>query len=366
LLAEVRLLFAPGSLAHATWSNRRRRYAQWPREDLNLAAVGRRYSGRLTLRALELKGDNLPVQMVYSSATARRITGKPRNHLISFSGRSPSFTRHCPTSRAASVAWKQHSQRPRFHDSVTATGLQITITGTVESGAPKARSIQIVDGGETFVANSVDTVPENYRQQVQRSWRINNSRLVKPPAAGGQTGKPARTAHRDSLPQRSFRRNCRRLPTSLLRFRRASQRHARVWRDERSVAFSKDGTTGAPKKCGSSRRHLSPKAGDASAQAPEFTSSCTAGKQAAISRQRGHRRWYEVVLFAAVFTVWGDGKKLFESKYVAHNHFRTQECSADVTGVDVLELRVQVVNGNTAFMPSGSNPAVAEEDTPDK
>ena len=35
----------------------------------------------------------------------------------------------------------------------------------------------------------------------------------------------------------------------------------------------------------------------------------------------------------AVFTVWGDGKKLFESKYIAHNHARTQECSVDISGV---------------------------------
>ena len=42
----------------------------------------------------------------------------------------------------------------------------------------------------------------------------------------------------------------------------------------------------------------------------------------------------------AIFSVWGDGKKLFESKNIAHNHLRTQECSVDVTGVDVLELQV--------------------------
>lgn len=48
----------------------------------------------------------------------------------------------------------------------------------------------------------------------------------------------------------------------------------------------------------------------------------------------------------AIFTVLGDGKELFKSKNIAHNHFRTQECSVDVSGVEVLELRVQCIGNN--------------------
>ncbi len=45
----------------------------------------------------------------------------------------------------------------------------------------------------------------------------------------------------------------------------------------------------------------------------------------------------------ATFTVLGDGKQLFESKPIAHTgHLqRTQDCSVDVNGVDVLELRIR-------------------------
>src|SRR5262249_27630225 len=49
----------------------------------------------------------------------------------------------------------------------------------------------------------------------------------------------------------------------------------------------------------------------------------------------------------ALFTVLGDGKELWKSGYIAHNHARSQECQVDIKGVDVLELRVQVVNGNS-------------------
>jgi mono/diheme cytochrome c family protein len=48
----------------------------------------------------------------------------------------------------------------------------------------------------------------------------------------------------------------------------------------------------------------------------------------------------------AIFEVWGDGKRLFESKETSHTHLRSYDCSVDVSGVDVLELRVRVINGN--------------------
>src|SRR5262249_22779310 len=49
----------------------------------------------------------------------------------------------------------------------------------------------------------------------------------------------------------------------------------------------------------------------------------------------------------AIFTIWGDGKKLFESKNIAHNHFRTQDCAVGVSGVDILELRVHAIGHNS-------------------
>jgi hypothetical protein len=48
----------------------------------------------------------------------------------------------------------------------------------------------------------------------------------------------------------------------------------------------------------------------------------------------------------ATFRVLGDGRELWASRQIAHNHARSQECEVDVTGVDILELRVQVANGN--------------------
>jgi hypothetical protein len=48
----------------------------------------------------------------------------------------------------------------------------------------------------------------------------------------------------------------------------------------------------------------------------------------------------------ATFRVLGDDRELWASGPIAHNHSRSQECVVAVTGVDVLELRVQVANGN--------------------
>jgi S1-C subfamily serine protease len=49
----------------------------------------------------------------------------------------------------------------------------------------------------------------------------------------------------------------------------------------------------------------------------------------------------------ATFTVWGDGKLLWKSQPLAHTMARLDECRVDVSGVDVLEVRVAVLNGNT-------------------
>ena len=48
----------------------------------------------------------------------------------------------------------------------------------------------------------------------------------------------------------------------------------------------------------------------------------------------------------AVFTVYEDGRPLWESAAIAHNHAHSQACSVDVSGVDELELRVRCINGN--------------------
>jgi S1-C subfamily serine protease len=48
----------------------------------------------------------------------------------------------------------------------------------------------------------------------------------------------------------------------------------------------------------------------------------------------------------ATFTVWGDGKQLWKSQPLGHTMARFQECRVDVSGVDVLELRVAVLNGS--------------------
>jgi hypothetical protein len=47
-----------------------------------------------------------------------------------------------------------------------------------------------------------------------------------------------------------------------------------------------------------------------------------------------------IVFSAAVFEVWGDGKRLWQSQPIKQPR-RPQEARVDVTGVDVLELRVR-------------------------
>jgi hypothetical protein len=46
-------------------------------------------------------------------------------------------------------------------------------------------------------------------------------------------------------------------------------------------------------------------------------------------------------LSPATFIVLGDGKELWQSKKITHNHARSQDFQIIVKGVDVLELRVQ-------------------------
>jgi hypothetical protein len=68
------------------------------------------------------------------------------------------------------------------------------------------------------------------------------------------------------------------------------------------------------------------------------------------------------------FSVIGDGKVLWQSTTISHHnpHRRSQECSVDVSGVNILELRVQVVNGNTGAHSVWAEPRLLEKaDTPD-
>jgi hypothetical protein len=69
----------------------------------------------------------------------------------------------------------------------------------------------------------------------------------------------------------------------------------------------------------------------------------------------------------ATFTVWGDGKELWRSKEIAHNHARSQECHVLIKGVEILELRVQVPNLNTGVHAVWVEPRVLQTaDAPDK
>jgi hypothetical protein len=68
----------------------------------------------------------------------------------------------------------------------------------------------------------------------------------------------------------------------------------------------------------------------------------------------------------ATFTVLGDGKVLWKSKDLSHTTTRSQECSVDVSGVNVLELRVQVVNGSDGVHAVWVEPRLLQTaDTPD-
>jgi hypothetical protein len=68
----------------------------------------------------------------------------------------------------------------------------------------------------------------------------------------------------------------------------------------------------------------------------------------------------------ATFTVLGDGLQLWQSGPIAHNHARSQVCTVDVSGVNVLELRVQCLNGNQGVYAVWVQPRLLERaDTPD-
>jgi Zn-dependent protease with chaperone function len=68
----------------------------------------------------------------------------------------------------------------------------------------------------------------------------------------------------------------------------------------------------------------------------------------------------------AVFTVHGDGKELWRSVWIAHNHTHSQKCRVSVAGVDVLQLRVECVNNNPGVHAVWLEPRVLQKsDSPD-
>jgi hypothetical protein len=68
----------------------------------------------------------------------------------------------------------------------------------------------------------------------------------------------------------------------------------------------------------------------------------------------------------ATFIVLGDGKELWRSKWISHNHAQKDDCQVLVKGVDVLELRVKVENGNEGVHAVWVEPRVLRKiDSPD-
>jgi hypothetical protein len=91
------------------------------------------------------------------------------------------------------------------------------------------------------------------------------------------------------------------------------------------------------------------------------------GKEAAVFRARvainDTTNW---CWSPATFTVLGDGKPLWQSKPISHNTQRADECDVDVSGVEVLELRVQCLNGSDGVHAVWVEPRVLHKaDTPD-
>jgi hypothetical protein len=64
----------------------------------------------------------------------------------------------------------------------------------------------------------------------------------------------------------------------------------------------------------------------------------------------------------AKFTVLGDGVKLWESsKMIAHNHARSEACEVSIEGVNILELRVQCVNGSDGVHAVWVEPCILQK-----
>jgi hypothetical protein len=114
--------------------------------------------------------------------------------------------------------------------------------------------------------------------------------------------------------------------------------------------FTKDGGIGNNKDKIKVKGKPSPKGlGMHPPAAPEFASvKYRLGKQAEVFKTTVAIDDTATFCFTpAIFTILGDGKELFRSKWIAHNPSRTQDCSVSVKGVDVLELRVGCVGHNS-------------------
>jgi S1-C subfamily serine protease len=73
-----------------------------------------------------------------------------------------------------------------------------------------------------------------------------------------------------------------------------------------------------------------------------------------------------LVIDAAVFEVWGDGKRLWHSRPI-HEPKRFQRCKVDVSKVDVLELRVNSTGSHVGLHAVWVEPRLFQKaDTPDK
>ncbi|HMF11207.1 MAG TPA: NPCBM/NEW2 domain-containing protein [Gemmataceae bacterium] len=68
----------------------------------------------------------------------------------------------------------------------------------------------------------------------------------------------------------------------------------------------------------------------------------------------------------AYFTVWGDGKEPWRSQPSSFDFARSEECRVNIRGVNVLELRVEVANGNHGVHAVWFEPRILQTaDAPD-
>jgi hypothetical protein len=73
-----------------------------------------------------------------------------------------------------------------------------------------------------------------------------------------------------------------------------------------------------------------------------------------------------LVFDAAVFEVWGDGKRLWQSKPI-HETKKSEECRVDMSGIDILELRVNSTRSHFGLHAVWIEPRLLQKaDTPDK
>ena len=343
-LAEVRLLYAPGWLAPPQPQEQSDGgYAELPKSrTLKLTAEGKRYSGRLTVLTKELKGDQLPVQLVYVQRDGKTHHGQPRSHFIAFEGHQPTPDNPFPgglfVARGIEVGL---SSGRFFHIRMREPGLEIFAQGEVKAGLPSPDSIRIVDNDETIKADNLDKLPEKYRARVQALLASKQLQdMIHPPP---KVGAPPAGNESETLPP----------ITNIF-----AGGQCVYLSDLKEYAvkngpwpFAKDGTIGAPEN------HRIQVGGKESPHGigmhpPENPKIASAkyrlGKQAALFKATvAIDDSTDFCFTPAVFTVWGDGKQLFESKYISHIHSRALGCSVDVSGVDILEIRVHAVGVNS-------------------